>query len=109
MTKAEVAERIARAHRAQSAWDEFLAPMIAAMREEYRERMVSVATTELATAARSDKITALSMALRIVDTIESGMLATIKDGELARADKLKAEAIEGMTDARRRLLNIVGH
>ena len=82
--------------------------MIAAMREEYRDRMVSVATTELATAARSDKITALSMALRIVDTIESGMLATIKDGEVARQDKLKAEKIEQMTDAQRRLLKIVG-
>ena len=100
------AERIATATRAQRAWYEFFAPMIERMRAEYRDRMIDIASAELARDSRSDKLTALSHALKILANLENGMLATIRDGEVARNELLRAEKIEGMTAPRRRLLGI---
>lgn len=99
-------QRIAHADRAQRAWDEFFAPMIAELRSAYSERMVEVATTELNHAKRADKITALSNAVKILDTLKGGMLEAIRDGELAKEDMLRAERIEQLSPSRRRLLNI---
>lgn len=102
-------DRIARAERAQMAWDEFMAPMVANLREEYTARIVDIANTELHPGNRSDKITALSNALKIVGALESGMREVMRDGELARAAELRAERIEGMSDAQQRLLKITGY
>src|SRR5690348_325687 len=104
----DTAQRIARAHRAQSALDEFLSPLFAELRDEYTARISHIATTELHPTTRSDAITALSVALKVVDTLQSGMTEVIRDGELAKRDKLKSERIEGMTDAKQRLLRIAG-
>lgn len=100
------AERIARAHRAESALREFFEPIIGELRETYSARIVEVATTELARDKRSDKITALSTALKIVDAVESGMRSAIRDGELAKADQLKNKKIEQMTAPQRRMLSM---
>jgi hypothetical protein len=102
------AERIARAHRATAALDEFLTPMFDDLREEYRNRISEVATTELHPGTRADKITTLSVALRVVDTLKSGMAEIVRDGELARRDKLRADDIARMSDAQQRLLRIAG-
>jgi hypothetical protein len=102
------AERIARAHRAQAALDEFLTPMFDDLRDEYRNRIAEVATTELHPGTRADKITTLSVALRVVDTLKSGMAEIVRDGELARRDKLRADDIAKMSDAQQRLLRIAG-
>lgn len=100
------AERIARATRAQAAWDEFVAPLLNELRVTYSERMVDVANSELNHAKRADKITALSNAVRILAQLEGGMKAIIMDGEIARRDELRADKIEGMTRAQRRLLGV---
>jgi hypothetical protein len=102
-------ERIARAQRAQSAWDEFIAPMLTDISEEYVARMQEVACTELVSEARADKIATLSIALKVVEAMRNGMLATIKDGEIAQKEKIKAERIEQMSDRQQRLLKIVGY
>lgn len=99
-------ERIASADRAQRAWEEFFEPMMGALRDAYSERMLEVATTELNPAKRADKITALSNAVKVLDTLKGGMLETIRDGELAQAEQLRVERIEKMTAPKRRLLNI---
>ena len=101
-----MSERIARAHRAQAAWDEFVGPILGELKAAYSERLVEVANSELNPAKRADKITALSNAVKILAQLESGMLAVIRDGEMAQRDKLRADKIEGMTMAQRRLLNI---
>lgn len=101
------AERIARAYRATAAWDEFFEPMIAELRSAYAERMVLVANDELNRDKRADKITALANATKILTTLEAGMLAIIRDGDMAAKDKLRAEKLEGMTASQRRLLGIV--
>lgn len=102
------AERIARATRAQAALDEFVGPTVAGIREEYTARIAEVARTELSPMLRAEKIGTLSVALRVVDAIESGLNEFIADGELARRDKLRAEKIEQMSDAQQRLLKISG-
>jgi hypothetical protein len=102
------AERIARAHRAQSAWDEFFGPMVDEMRSEYQGRMVDIASVELSRDKRADKLTALAHALKILGNLENGMLAAIKDGDMARSEKLRKEKIEQMTAPQRRLLRIAG-
>lgn len=104
----DTSQRIARAHRAQMFMDEFLNPMFSELRDEYMSRISHVATTELHPATRSDAIAALSVALKVVDTLQAGMAEVVRDGELASRDKLKAERIEGMTDAKQRLLRIAG-
>lgn len=102
-------ERLARAERAQDAWDEFMAPMFVNLREEYSSRIAEIASTELHPGNRSDKITALSNALKIVGILESGMREVMRDGELARAEELRAQRIEGMSDPQQRLLKITGY
>lgn len=100
------AERIARAHHAKAALDEFLNPMFDEIEAEYTARLVEVANIELSRDRRADKITALSNALKITRTLRSGMQAIVADGDVAMRSKLKAERIEQMTAPQRRLLSI---
>src|SRR5690348_3662491 len=99
-------QRIGRAHRAQAALDEFIAPMFDNLEAEWAERLVEVANTELSRDKRADKITALSHALKITKTIRDGLNEAIRDGDMAHQEKLRASRIEGMTAPQRRLLNI---
>lgn len=101
------AERINRATRAQAAWEEFMAPMIAELKAEYTQRLVDVASQELSRDKRSDKITALSNALKIVGNLETGMQAIIKDGEMAHRELVRSDNIERLTAPQRRLLNAI--
>jgi hypothetical protein len=103
---ARLGQDLARATRAQAAWDEFFEPMIAELSDEYTARMAEVATTELNSAKRSDKITALSHALKITATLKGGMMAIIKDGEAAQKELARFDNIERMTAPQRRLLKI---
>lgn len=100
------AERIARADRAKRAYEEFFEPMIDALKEEYAHRIVEVANTELSRDKRADKLTGLSIAHKIVTTLDSGMKTMIADGELAIPAKLRADKIEQMSAPQRRLLGI---
>lgn len=99
-------DRIARAQRAQSAMDEFVAPMLDEMETEYAARIVEVATTDLFFWTRASKLTRLSDALRMVRSIRGGMAAIITDGGIALSDKLRAERIKQMSEPSRRLLRI---
>ena len=103
----DTAQRMARAHRAQMAWDEFLGVQIEEMIGEYASRIVDLANTELDPNKRRDKITALSNAIKIVENIRTGLHAAITDGDMAKRDKLRAKNIEQMSAPRRRLLNII--
>lgn len=100
------AERIARAHRAKSAWDEFISPVLEEVEAAYLKRLRDVSTGEYSYKLRSDKQTALSTALTILQSVRSGLNEAMLDGELAERSKLRAEAVEKMTAPQRRLLNI---
>lgn len=99
-------QSLARATRAKAAWDEFFEPMLAELSDAYTERMAEVATTELNSARRADKITALSNALKIASTLKGGMLAIIMDGEAAQKELARFDNIERMTESQRRLLRM---
>jgi hypothetical protein len=101
------AERIARAHRARAALEEFVGPLLDEIEQTYLKRLREVSTSEYSYKARSDKQTALSCALTILASVRSGLNEAITDGELAKQSKLRAEKIEQMTAPQRRLLNIV--
>ena len=101
------AERIALAERATRAYDEFIAPLLIETRDVYAARIVEIASTELSRDKRTDKITALSTAIRILDELENGIKAVMMDGDVARNEQLRAEKIEQMTPAQRRLFGLV--
>lgn len=99
-------QRIARATRAKMALDEFFAPVVDDMRAEYMSRLLSVSTGELRRNERSDKQTALSTALKLLDNFSASLAAIIQDGDVAKAELAKKERRLDLTPARRRLLDI---
>jgi hypothetical protein len=100
-------EQIARAHRAQHALDEFIAPLLAETRDVYAARIVEIASTELGKEARTDKITTLSLAIRILDELEKGINSVLTDGKVARDTALRAEKLEKMSPSERRIFGMV--
>lgn len=101
-----MSERIARAHRAKAALDEFFAPVLNAIRDDYLDRIQAVATQELSREARTDKLTALSTALKIVEGFNANMAAIIRDGDVARAELERMERNNNLTGPKKRLLDI---
>jgi hypothetical protein len=101
------AERKARGERAKTYRDEFLVPILAESRDTYQARIIEVATTELDPKVRAEKLTALSIAVRILGNIESGLDAFVNDGAIAANSLLKAEKVEKMGRHERRLLDMV--
>lgn len=100
------AERMDRGHRAQQIKDDILAPILGDIRQSYRDRIVDVASKELDPVKRERAITSLSVAIRILDHIESGITAIINDGEMAKRDEMHAKKIEKMSKPDRRLFSI---
>jgi hypothetical protein len=100
-------ERIARAHRAERALEEFITPILAECRETYTARIIEVAATELNPKKRADKLTALSTAMRVLDSLENGIQAVMLDGQMAEKDRLRADKMERMTPSERRIFGLV--
>ena len=98
-------EAAARGQRASLA-GEFIGPVLADHRNAYLARIAEIATTELDANNRADKLTALSLALKMVSAIETGIATAVQDGEMAQSKILQAESIEKMSVHKRRLLNI---
>ena len=96
-------ERLERAHQAQRALDEFLEPAFDIVAAEYLGRLEQLAAT---TPWEAGKITALANATRIASEVRSQIVALVLDGQDARKGILRAEKIETMTPAKRRLLKI---
>lgn len=96
-------ERISRAFRAQSALDEFLAPAFEQVRAEYGGRLATVCANE---PWATNKIAALANASRIVEEVKAQIVTLVLDGDEARSRKSHAKHIEGLSPAKRRLLQI---
>lgn len=99
-------ERLARARRAQMALDEFITPLLTETRDVYAARIVEIAATELNKEARTDKITALSTAIRVLEELEKGIQAHLLDGKVADKERLRVAKLEQMTPARRRIFSM---
>jgi hypothetical protein len=96
-------QRIERARRAQAAIDEFFDPAFEVVAEEYHNRLAAICATE---PWSTNKIAALANAGRVAGEVRSQIMALIADGEHAKSKKTRAEKIEGLSPARRRLFSI---
>lgn len=106
MDRDPLSEATARGQRAELC-NEFIGPILAEIRQGYLGRIAEIATTELGPKARSEKITALSVALKVLNNVENGLNAAIEAGRVAEQSLLKADRIERMGREDRRLLDIV--
>lgn len=97
------AQRIERARQATLALETFLDPAFAVVIEEYHARLQAVCAKE---PWASDKISALANASRIVSEVRAQITGLVHDGEEAKSKLARAEKIESLSPARRRLLNI---
>ncbi len=109
MTNLMPEERLRRAERAKLAYDEFVKPEMDFAREHYVRRLVEVATQETDSRRRADKIANLSVALRIHEEIDKGFQLLAEDGKAASQHLVRAEKIENLSPARRRLFAIGAH
>ena len=96
-------QRIARGHNAKRAIEEFLDPAFEVVMEEYHRRMVVICST---TPWADKKISALANATRIVNEVRNQVVSLVAEGEKALSDKKRAERVEALSPARRRLFNI---
>ncbi len=104
MTDLNDRERVERARRAKLALDEFLGPPIAAIEANYVEKMIAVAAT---TDPRGPEMQErLGIAIKVVREIRGLIEAHVYDGEIAKAGMIRAERMDTMTDAQKRLLKI---
>ena len=99
-------ESAARGQRAETCYNEFIGPELATIRASYTARIADIAVKELDPKARTEKITALSFALRILDNVNTGIVAIVEDGKLAEKNMLRADEVERMTPSKRKLFNI---
>lgn len=96
-------ERITRGHNARRALDEFLMPAFEVVREEYLNRLEAICSSK---PWATNEIAALANARRVVDEVERQIMGLVLDGEMAKQDSDRAKRIEGLSPAKRRLLNI---
>lgn len=94
-------ERRARSHRANSLMDEFLSPIVEELHAEYLSAVTQLAANE---PWAVEKITKLSVALRVVSKVEQQIRAIVQDGEHAAGRISRAQEIAKMPAARRRWL-----
>lgn len=106
MDRDPLAESAARGQRADLC-NEFIGPILAEIKSGYLGRIADIAATEINASVRSDKITALSTALRVLDNVTNGLNAAIEAGKVAQQSILRANAIEDLGDHTRRLLETV--
>lgn len=103
----DLRETAAKGQRAELC-NEFIGPILSDTRQGYLDRIAEIAATELNPRKRTEKITALSIALKVLSNISNGLDAVIQAGEIADNQLAKAKDIEALGREPRRLLDIVG-
>jgi len=106
MDRDPLQEAAARGQRA-ALCDEFIGPILKDVREGYTARLIEIAATELNPKTRSEKITALSIAMKVLANVENGLNGAIEAGKVAQQSLLKTDRVERMGASERRLLDIV--
>ena len=86
---------------------EFISPILEETRSGYLSRMAEIAATELNPKVRAEKITALSIALKVLTNLTNGLQSAIEAGELAQKNLIRSDEIERMGAEKRRLFDIV--
>jgi hypothetical protein len=96
-------QRVERAHHAKRALEEFLDPAFAVVQAEYEARLKAICASK---PWATNEIAALANASRIVTEVRGQVISLVYDGESARQGQRRAEAVEKMSPAKRRLLDI---
>lgn len=96
-------QRVERARQAKLALDNFLDPAFAVVAEEYQARLTGLCATR---PWATNEIAALANATRVVTEVRSQIAALVADGAEAQNGIDRAKRIEGLSPARKRLLNI---
>lgn len=99
---------VERGERAKKALEEFVTPEFTYARQRYLDRIAEVAAQELSPALRQEKITTLALAVRVLNEVEGGVALVMHQGAHTREQLIRAEKLESLTDAQRRLINITG-
>lgn len=100
-------ETAARGQRA-ALCNEFIRPILDECRDGYLSRMAEIASTELNAKVRAEKITALSIAMKVLRNLTNGLDAAIEAGRVAEKSIIRSDEVERMGEERRRLFDIVG-
>ena len=87
--------------------DEFIGPILKDVREGYLRRITEIAAGETNPKARAEKITSLSIALKVLGNIENGLANAVEAGKLAQRSILKADSIEKMGREQKRIFGLV--
>lgn len=106
MERDPLQEAAARGHRA-ALCNEFIGPILTETRDGYTARLIEIASTELNPKTRAEKITALSIAMKVLANVENGLNSAIEAGRVAQQSLIKADKIERMGASERRLMDIV--
>lgn len=96
-------QRIERARRADMALEEFMSPAFEVARAAYMDRLAQIAAAE---PWATDKIAKLAIATRILDEVKSQIVAVVRDGDVARSEMIRAEQIERIPHAKRKILGL---
>lgn len=100
------AQTAARGQRAQLC-AEFIKPPLDEMRDAYLQRIADIAATELNPKVRSEKITALSVALKVLGNLTNNLKSAIEAGELAEKNLIRSDEIERLGREQRRIFDLV--
>ncbi|MCW2405044.1 hypothetical protein M2336_001673 [Sphingobium sp. B1D7B] len=80
------------------ALDKFLSPAFEFVVGEYSKRLQEVAANEI----DPDKIRKLAVAIKIAREVEAQIVGIVRAGNVAKAEKGRADKIASMPEARRR-------
>lgn len=80
---------------------EFITPTIEALRQEYAQAQMKAAIND---PDKPQKIINLSVAQRVINTVEAHLNAVIADGNVAAQAKSRAEEIAALSPAKRKWL-----
>src|SRR4051812_38652648 len=75
---------------------EFITPILEETRQGYLSRIAEIAATELNPKSRAEKITALSIALKVLKNLTNGLESAIEAGRVAERSLIKSDEIERM-------------
>lgn len=98
-------ERIARSIRAKGAVNEFLSPAFQLVIADYMGKLTEMAARE---PWEADKIRKLAAAVQIAREVEKQIMAVVNDGDVAKAEKARADNISELPERKRRWAMMAG-
>lgn len=101
------AERVRYGEQAKRALADFLAPAFAVVEADYAEKMIEAAASSNPRAP--DVIARLANGVQVARQVRAQIEALVLDGELVKAQMIKAENIGQMSKPKQRLLKVGQH